>query len=78
MTEFPSALDLEFLSDNDLSDKIAEIITIIDEKKSTQEDDRDEQEFLEELEAEQVRRQMKPSAKTFNFESFDVDEDDEA
>ena len=58
MSEFPSALDVEFLSDDDLMDKIAEVITVIEEKKSIQEDDQDEQEILEELEAEHVRRQL--------------------
>ena len=58
MSEFPSALDVEFLSDDDLMEKITEIITVIEEKKSIQEDDQDEQEILEELEAEHVRRQL--------------------
>ncbi|MBA3868752.1 MAG: hypothetical protein ABI970_14775 [Chloroflexota bacterium] len=58
MSEFPSALDVEFLSDEDLMDKITEIITVIEAKKSAQEDDQDEQEILEELEAEHVRRQL--------------------
>jgi len=58
MSEFPSALDVEFLSDDDLMDKITEIITVIEAKKSAQEDDQDEQEILEELEAEHVRRQL--------------------
>lgn len=58
MSEFPSALDVEFLSDDDLMEKITEIITVIEAKKSAQEDDQDEQEILEELEAEHVRRQL--------------------
>lgn len=58
MTEFPSALDVEFLSDDDLMEKITEIITVIEAKKNAQEDDQDEQEILEELEAEHVRRQL--------------------
>ena len=58
MSEFPSALDVEFLSDDDLMEKITEIITEIEAKKSAQEDDQDEQEILEELEAEHVRRQL--------------------
>ena len=58
MTEIPSALDMEFLSDAELMDKIAEVITLIEEKKSAQEDDSDEQDYLEELEAEHVRRQL--------------------
>ena len=77
MTEYPSALDLELLSDGELMDKIAEVITVIDQKKGVPEDDRDEQELLEELEAEQVRRQQKPSAKALGFESLYLDDEDE-
>ena len=64
MTEFPSALDVEFLSDDELMDKIAEVITVIEEKKSIQEDDQDEQDILEELEAEHVRRQLQAPKNT--------------
>ena len=77
MTEYPSALDLELLSDGELMDKIAEVITVIDQKKGVPEDDRDEQELLEELEAEQVRRQQKPSAKALGFENLYLDDEDE-
>ena len=76
MTEFPSALDLEFLSDSELMDKIAEVMTVIDQKKGIQEDDRDEQELLEELEAEQVRRQQRP-ARGLGLESLYLDDEDE-
>ena len=76
MTEFPLALDLEFLSDSELMDKIAEVMTVIDQKKGIQEDDRDEQELLEELEAEQVRRQQRP-ARGLGLESLYLDDEDE-
>ena len=76
MTEFPSALDLEYLSDSELMDKIAEVMTVIDQKKGIQEDDRDEQELLEELEAEQVRRQQRP-ARGLGLESLYLDDEDE-
>ena len=76
MTEFPSALDLEFLSDSELLDKIAEVMTVIDQKKGIQEDDSDEQELLEELESEQVRRQQRPS-KGLGLESLYLEDGDE-
>ena len=68
MTEIPSALDMEFLSDAELMDKIAEVITVIEEKKSAQEDDSDEQDYLEELEAEHIRRQLKAPKNAAFFE----------
>jgi hypothetical protein len=61
MTEYPSALELEFLSDSELLHKLSEVIGIIKVKQNTQDDDRDEQDFYQELEAERVRRQL-PSA----------------
>jgi hypothetical protein len=76
MVEFPSALDLEFLSDSELMDKIAEVITVIEQKKTMQEDDQDEQDFLEELETEQIRRQQKPSTKGIGLESILEDDED--
>ena len=57
MTEFPSALDLEFLSDSELLHKISKVISIIKVKQTTQDDDRDEQDFYQELETERARRQ---------------------
>jgi hypothetical protein len=43
-------------------DKITEVLQVINMKKGTHDDDRDEQELYQELETERLRRQVKPSA----------------
>ena len=62
MIELPFGLEIEFLSDSELMDKITEVLEVINMKKSMQDDDQDEQELYEELETERIRRQSKPSA----------------
>jgi len=57
--ELPFGLEIEFLSDNELIDKITEVLQVIEVKKRTHDDDRDEQELYQELETERLRRQVK-------------------
>jgi hypothetical protein len=61
MIELPFGLEIEFLSDSELMDKITEVLEIIKMKKSMQDDDQDEQELYEELETERIRRYDKSS-----------------
>ena len=61
MIELPFGVEIEFLSDSELMDKITEVLEVIKMKKSMQDDDQDEQELYEELETERIRRQGKSS-----------------
>ena len=59
MLDLPSALELEMLSDNELSDKISKLLNAISETKSMSDRDSYSQHLYHILQAEHERRKGK-------------------